>query len=43
MGDVVGLMKDFQEVVDEKDATEKAMKMLEEESSPSTTSSSRSG
>jgi len=29
MGDVVGLMKDFQEVVDEKDATEKAMKMLE--------------
>ncbi len=28
MGDVVGLMKDFQEVVDEKDATEKAMKML---------------
>jgi signal recognition particle subunit SRP54 len=29
MGDVVGLMKDFQEVVDEKDATEKAMRMLE--------------
>src|SRR5580692_12807921 len=29
MGDVVGLMKDFQEVVDEKDAAEKAMKMLE--------------
>lgn len=29
MGDVVGLMKDFQEVVDEKEATEKAMKMLE--------------
>jgi signal recognition particle subunit SRP54 len=28
MGDVVGLMKDFQEVVDEKDAAEKAMKML---------------
>jgi signal recognition particle subunit SRP54 len=31
MGDVVGLMKDFQEVVDEKDAAEKAMKMLEGE------------
>jgi signal recognition particle subunit SRP54 len=29
MGDVVGLMKDFQEVIDEKDAAEKAMKMLE--------------
>jgi signal recognition particle subunit SRP54 len=29
MGDVVGLMKDFQGVVDEKDAAEKAMKMLE--------------
>jgi signal recognition particle subunit SRP54 len=29
MGDVVGLMKDFHEVVDEKEATEKAMKMLE--------------
>jgi signal recognition particle subunit SRP54 len=29
MGDVVGLMKDFQEVVDEKQAAEKAMKMLE--------------
>ncbi|MDP9034811.1 MAG: signal recognition particle protein [Myxococcota bacterium] len=29
MGDVVGLMKDFEEVVDEKQATEKAMKMLE--------------
>jgi signal recognition particle subunit SRP54 len=29
MGDVVGLMKDFQEVVDDKDAAEKAMKMLE--------------
>jgi signal recognition particle subunit SRP54 len=29
MGDVVGLMKDFQEVVDEKDAAEKAMRMLE--------------
>jgi len=29
MGDVVGLMKDFQEVVDEKEAAEKAMKMLE--------------
>ena len=29
MGDVVGLMKDFQDVVDEKDAAEKAMKMLE--------------
>jgi signal recognition particle subunit SRP54 len=29
MGDVVGLMKDFQQVVDEKDATEKAMRMLE--------------
>jgi signal recognition particle subunit SRP54 len=29
MGDVVGLMKDFQEVVDEKDAAEKAMKMLD--------------
>jgi signal recognition particle subunit SRP54 len=29
MGDVVGLMKDFEEVVDEKDAAEKAMKMLE--------------
>ncbi len=29
MGDVVGLMKDFQEVVDEKDAAEKAMKLLE--------------
>jgi signal recognition particle subunit SRP54 len=29
MGDVVGLMNDFQEVVDEKDAAEKAMKMLE--------------
>jgi signal recognition particle subunit SRP54 len=28
MGDVVGLMKDFQEVVDEKEAAEKAMKML---------------
>jgi signal recognition particle subunit SRP54 len=29
MGDVVGLMQDFQSVVDEKDAAEKAMKMLE--------------
>ena len=29
MGDVVGLMKDFQEVIDEKDAAEKAMRMLE--------------
>ena len=29
MGDVVGLMKDFEEVVDEKDAAEKAMQMLE--------------
>jgi signal recognition particle subunit SRP54 len=29
MGDVVGLMKDFEQVVDEKDAAEKAMKMLE--------------
>jgi signal recognition particle subunit SRP54 len=29
MGDVGGLMKDFQEVVDEKEAAEKAMKMLE--------------
>ncbi len=29
MGDVVGLMKDFQDVVDEKEAAEKAMKMLE--------------
>ncbi len=29
MGDVVGLMKDFQEVVDEKKATEDAMRMLE--------------
>jgi signal recognition particle subunit SRP54 len=29
MGDVVGLMKDFQEVVDEKEAAETAMKMLE--------------
>ncbi len=29
MGDVVGLMKDFEEVVDEKEATEKAMKILE--------------
>jgi signal recognition particle subunit SRP54 len=29
MGDVVGLMQDFQGVVDEKDAAEKAMKMLE--------------
>jgi signal recognition particle subunit SRP54 len=29
MGDVVGLMKDFEEVVDEKDAAEKAMRMLE--------------
>jgi signal recognition particle subunit SRP54 len=29
MGDVVGLMKDFQDVVDEKQAAEKAMKMLE--------------
>jgi signal recognition particle subunit SRP54 len=29
MGDVVGLMKDFQEVVDEKEAAEKAMKILE--------------
>jgi signal recognition particle subunit SRP54 len=29
MGDVVGLMKDFQEVVDEKEAAEKAMRMLE--------------
>jgi signal recognition particle subunit SRP54 len=29
MGDVVGLMKDFEEVVDEKEAAEKAMKMLE--------------
>jgi signal recognition particle subunit SRP54 len=29
MGDVVSLMKDFQEVVDEKEAAEKAMKMLE--------------
>jgi signal recognition particle subunit SRP54 len=29
MGDVVGLMKDFQEVVDEKEAADQAMKMLE--------------
>ena len=29
MGDVVGLMKDFEEVVDEKKAAEKAMRMLE--------------
>ena len=29
MGDVVGLMNDFQEVIDEKDAAEKAMRMLE--------------
>ena len=29
MGDVVGLMKDFEQVVDEKNAAEKAMKMLE--------------
>ena len=29
MGDVVGLMKDFEEVVDEKKAAEDAMKMLE--------------
>src|SRR5579872_1440540 len=29
MGDVVGLMKDFEEVVDEKDVAEKAMRMLE--------------
>ena len=29
MGDVVGLMKDFQEVVDEKKAAEDAMRMLE--------------
>ena len=29
MGDVVGLMNDFQQVVDEKDAAEKAMRMLE--------------
>ena len=29
MGDVVGLMKDFEEVVDQKKATEDAMKMLE--------------
>jgi signal recognition particle subunit SRP54 len=29
MGDVVGLMKDFEQVVDEKEAAEKAMKMLE--------------
>ncbi len=29
MGDVVGLMKDFEQVVDEKDAAEKAMRMLE--------------
>jgi len=29
MGDVVGLMKDFQQVVDEKKAAEDAMKMLE--------------
>jgi signal recognition particle subunit SRP54 len=29
MGDVVGLMKDFQEVIDEKEATDQAMKMLE--------------
>jgi signal recognition particle subunit SRP54 len=29
MGDVVGLMKDFEGVVDEKDAAEKAMRMLE--------------
>jgi signal recognition particle subunit SRP54 len=29
MGDVVGLMKDFQDVVDEKDAAEKAMRMLD--------------
>jgi signal recognition particle subunit SRP54 len=31
LGDVVGLMKDFEEVVDEKAAAEKAMKMLEGE------------
>ena len=29
MGDVVGLMKDFEEVVDEKKAAEDAMRMLE--------------
>jgi signal recognition particle subunit SRP54 len=29
MGDVVGLMKDFEEVIDEKEAAEKALKMLE--------------
>jgi signal recognition particle subunit SRP54 len=29
MGDVVGLMKDFEQVVDEKEAAAKAMKMLE--------------
>jgi signal recognition particle subunit SRP54 len=29
MGDVVGLMKDFQEVIDEQEAAEKAMKMLQ--------------
>jgi signal recognition particle subunit SRP54 len=29
LGDVVGLMKDFQEVVDEKEAADQAMKMLE--------------
>jgi signal recognition particle subunit SRP54 len=29
MGDVVGLMKDFEEVIDEKDAAEQAMKLLE--------------
>ncbi len=29
MGDVVGLMKDFQEVIDEQEAAEKAMKLLQ--------------
>jgi signal recognition particle subunit SRP54 len=41
MGDIVGLMKDFEGVVDEKKAEEDAARMLQG-TSPSRTSSSRS-
>ena len=43
MGDVVGLMKDFEEVVDEKKAEEDAAKHAAGALHASTTSSSRSG
>ena len=43
MGDVVGLMKDFEEVVDEKKAARGRDADARGATSPSTTSSSRSG